>query len=556
MGNDSIAIVLLLVGLLIISVTAVVVFRRRRVQRASKSRANVAPVARSRFDSTVSIRAPKLGVAASLTALSGPLTGTHIDLKTARFTLGRKPDSTVVIDDDLVSRQHALIERRGSEYILYDRSSTNGCYVNGKPIYQYTLKAGDQIQIGPVILVFNLPGLIQNIPAQPISLEPVAPLPPQAYDLIDYDLVQPPLGKGSAALVYRGYARPDRTPVAIKILSSRDRYFRDQFKMALELAQTLQHPHITRIYGGGQCRQGNWYIAVEYNEGGSLRDRLTIGQGLPLPEIVRSMGQTCEALAYAHRRGIYHRDLKPENVMFSKVDEVKLGDFGVARIVAHKTITARGMLVGTPEYMSVEQIRGQDTDERSDLYSMGIVLYEMLTGRRPFEAADPLAVLDQQLHVLPPPPSQFNRFLPDGLDAIALRALAKDPAARFQSAEELARALSYTGPFSTGENALPATENAPLGGARLVVFQSGKAIPLTTEAEVVLGREKINPNSSDNLISRQHARIWCQNGYWLEDLNSANGTFVNGVRIWQGEPVLLRPGSVIVMGNTQINFEI
>src|SRR3972149_2354304 len=150
MGNDSIAIVvLLLIGLLIISVPVAVVYRRRRVQRISEPRATVAPAAQPRFDSTVSIRAPKVGVTASLTAFSGPLTGTHIDLKTSRFTLGRSPDSTVVIDDDLVSRQHALIERRGSEYILYDRSSTNGCYVNGKPVYQYTLKAGDQIQIGP-----------------------------------------------------------------------------------------------------------------------------------------------------------------------------------------------------------------------------------------------------------------------------------------------------------------------------------------------------------------------------------------------------------------------
>ena len=555
MGNNSIVIVVM-VGLLLIVAAGVVVYRRRVVQRTAKLAATAAPVARSRFDSTVSIRVPTPGVTASLTAISGPLAGTHIDLKTTRLTLGRNPDSAGVIEDDLVSRQHALIERRGSEYVIYDRSSANGCYVNGKPVYQYTLKAGDQIQIGPAILVFNLPGPIQSISTQPISLEPAAPLPPQAYDLADYDLEPPPLGKGSAALVYRGYTRTDRTPVAIKILSSRDRYFRDQFKMALELAQTLQHPHITRIYGGGQCRQGNWYIASEYNEGGSLRDRLTIGRGLPMPAIVRSMGQACNALAYAHRRGIYHRDLKPENVMFSKVDEVKLGDFGVARIVAQKSITARGMLVGTPEYMSVEQIRGQETDERSDLYSLGIILYEMLTGRRPFEATDPLAVLDQQLHVVPPPPSQFDRFLPEGLDAITLRALAKDPAARFQSAEELARALGYTGPFSTGDSASPITDHPLASGARLVVFQSGKAIPLTAEAEVVLGREKLNPNSSDNLISRQHARIWFQNSYWLEDLNSANGTFVNGVRVWQGEAVLLRPGSVIVMGNTQMNFEI
>ena len=346
--------------------------------------------AEGRNEATSVIRFPKPAVQPYLIANGGAFNGKPLNLTGKQITIGRSPDNAIVVDEDLVSREHALIELQREGYVLHDRGSTNGTYVNGQQIYQHLLQPGDQIQIGPVTLALTLPG--QSVAIKPNG--PAVPKPverPKAYELGQYELKQL-LGEGGAAKVYYGISKRDQRPVAIKILNSTDPYFLSKFKMELEIGQTLRHPYITAIYGGGQTRQGAWYIVMELNDGRSLRDRLPQGHALPVEEAIRIIGQTCDALMYAHRRGVYHRDLKPENLMFSSNHAVKLSDFGIARIAARKTVTSHGMLVGTAEYMSVEQARGREIDGRSDLYSLGIVLYEMLTGRRPFEGTEPLAI--------------------------------------------------------------------------------------------------------------------------------------------------------------------
>jgi serine/threonine protein kinase len=287
---------------------------------------------------------------------------------------------------------------------------------------------------------------------------------------------------------------------------------------------------------------------------------LSAGRILGLDETVRIIGQTCDALNCAHRHRIYHRDIKPENIMFSRAAGVKLGDFGIARIASRRTITQQGVFIGTAPYMSFEQARGwQDIDGRSDLYSLGIVLYEMVTGQLPF-TGEPLFIIEQHLRHYPPPPSQLNPSLPSWMDDVVMRALDKDRNRRFQTAEEMARALGYQEPMHEDNEPVtqpPQPVAPPRGQPRLVVFVGGQPsgqIPLARQA-VELGRETGVFAYEDSTMSRRHARVYWNSYNWvIEDLNSSNGTFLNGQRIWQ--PEVLLPEATITLGDTQLRFEV
>lgn len=501
--------------------------------------------------------------AAHLACIAGPAKGQRHELRTSQISIGRTPENMIVVQDDWVSRQHAMIECRNDQFVLYDLGSSNGTYVNGQQVSQYVLQAGDQVQIGPSVFVFTPPQYTGPVTSKPVRVASQVHPAHVAYDLGEYELARR-LGEGGAATVYQGHARRDRQTVAIKVLHSGDPYFQLKFRQELEIGKTMIHPHITRIYGGGQSRdQGAWYIVMEFNAGGDLRERLYPERPLPFEEVIRIAGQTCDALYYAHQRGIYHRDMKPENILFSQSGDVKLSDFGIARIATRRTITSRGVLIGTTEYMSYEQARGHDIDGRSDVYSMGIVLYEMLAGRRPFDG-EPLAVLEKHLSEYPPPPSHINPSLPGWVDDVVMTAIEKDISRRFQSTEELAQALGYREPFH-GDGYEPdiqasvpddyaAAQPSQASGACLVDQRSGHSIALGS-TPVLLGQEGINPDLNDMCISRQHARIVWNGAYWIEDMNSTNGTFVNGARIWPGQPTMLQPGDVITLGYTQMRFE-
>jgi hypothetical protein len=219
-----------------------------------------------------------------------------------------------------------------------------------------------------------------------------------------------------------------------------DTEFVNRFKQEATAAAALRHPNILVIYDIGEADNLH-YIATEFLEGQTLEQVLKQSGALPLPRVVKIVQQLASALDTAHQHGLIHRDVKPSNVFIGPRDHVTLTDFGIVKAMSATRLTRTGMLVGTPEYMSPEQAEGLPLDWRSDLYSLGVVVYEMLTGQAPFSAPTPNAVL--YAHVNKPPAllSQLNPVIPKPVEAVVLRALAKRPDDRFQSVAEFASAL-------------------------------------------------------------------------------------------------------------------
>jgi serine/threonine protein kinase len=277
---------------------------------------------------------------------------------------------------------------------------------------------------------------------------------------------------------------------------------------------------------------------------------------MPLDFAVSVIGQTCEALEFAHERGVIHRDIKPENIMISASEGVKVVDFGISKLANAPVKTTSGLLMGTPYYMSYEQAQGIAVVPGSDIYSLGIVLYEMLTGQWPFEG-DPLTVVGKHLTDTPLAPRQLNPKIPSELNGAILRALEKDQARRFRHARAFAEAIGYRAD-QTLHVAIPVlTRSAPAPRAvnpRLVVTSgSMKGKVLACGAGTALSRSAVDPN--DGLISRQHARL-VQSGdqFFIEDLGSRNGTYVNGERLTGRRR--LKPKDQVLLGTTHLIFEV
>jgi serine/threonine-protein kinase len=252
------------------------------------------------------------------------------------------------------------------------------------------------------------------------------------------------LGQGAMGVVYKAVdPLIDRT-VAIKTINldlSRDELesFEKRFQREVQSAGKLNHPNIVTVYDVGRT-EGVAYMAMEFLEGKELREILDSGVVLPVEKVVHIAAQICDGLAFAHEHGIIHRDIKPANVMVMKNGMVKITDFGIAQ-VSSASRTMAGMVMGSPKYMSPEQVVGQTVDGRSDIFSLGVVLYEMLTGKTPFVGDNISAIMYQILNEEPIPPKAFNQNIPDSLNYVTLRALAKHPDARYQTAKELGRDL-------------------------------------------------------------------------------------------------------------------
>jgi tRNA A-37 threonylcarbamoyl transferase component Bud32 len=251
------------------------------------------------------------------------------------------------------------------------------------------------------------------------------------------------IGGGGMATVYKAYQSSADRFVAVKVIRadlSRDTALRERFEREARMIARLEHPAILPIYDVGE-QDGVPFLVMRYVEGGSLSDRISAGR-LSLRQAVEYVAQLGEALAYAHQQGIIHRDIKPANVLVTPRGHVLLSDFGIAKILADESgLTSTGMLIGTPFYMAPEQIQGKPVDARADMYSLGIVLYECLIGRRPFEAETPWAVLDMQLRDALPPPRALRPDIPESLERVILKATAKQPEHRFESMEALVLAL-------------------------------------------------------------------------------------------------------------------
>lgn len=254
-------------------------------------------------------------------------------------------------------------------------------------------------------------------------------------------------GQGGMAEVYKGYHPLIDRYVAVKVLRpalASDEEFRRRFQREATAVAAMRHPNIVQLYDFGQIGE-RFYMAMEYIEGGTLRDRLrTLSEGnrrLPPAEVVAIVRGIAAALDYAHQRGIVHRDVKPANVMFTRDGDPVLTDFGIARMLGEGSVTMAGVSIGTPDYMSPEQARGEPATPASDIYSLGVMVYEMLTGRRPFSAETPLGVIAQHLQGGFPSPRNVDPSFPKALESVLRRALAKEPAARYPTAGELAREL-------------------------------------------------------------------------------------------------------------------
>ena len=266
------------------------------------------------------------------------------------------------------------------------------------------------------------------------------------------------LGAGGMANVYLAEDQELGRGVAIKILNDRhanDEQFVERFRREAKNAAALSHPNIVSIYDRGEA-EGTYYIAMEYLDGRTLKELIVQRGPAPVTVSFEYARQVLSALRFAHRHGIVHRDIKPHNVLVDAEGRVKVTDFGIARAGASQ-MTEAGSIVGTAQYLSPEQARGTDVDQRSDLYSLGVVLYELLTGTLPFNGDTPVEIAMKHLSTVPEPPSERRPDIPRDLDLIVMRALAKDPDDRYASAEEMDADLER---FLRGAAISPLTEES------------------------------------------------------------------------------------------------
>jgi eukaryotic-like serine/threonine-protein kinase len=246
------------------------------------------------------------------------------------------------------------------------------------------------------------------------------------------------LGSGGMADVYLAEDQELGRRVALKLLDERhasDEQFVERFRREAQSAAGLNHPNIVSIFDRGRA-EGTYYIAMEYLDGRTLKELLVRNGPTPVPIAIDYARQILGALAFAHRNGIVHRDIKPHNIVVGGDGRLKVTDFGIARSGTSQ-MTEVGSIVGTAQYLSPEQARGAPVDPRSDLYSLGVVLYEMLTGKVPFTGDTPVEIAMKHLSQVPKPPSEWREQVPHDLDAVVMRALAKDPEQRYGSAEEM-----------------------------------------------------------------------------------------------------------------------
>jgi serine/threonine-protein kinase len=256
-----------------------------------------------------------------------------------------------------------------------------------------------------------------------------------------------PLGRGGMARVYRAYHPQLDRYVAIKVLRSDlvdDEEFLVRFRREAQAVAALRHPNIIQVYDF-DVQDGFTYMVMELLEGDTLKARLNDyrvrDEHIPYGDMARILLDTLNGLAYAHSEGMIHRDVKPANIMLTRHGQAVVTDFGIAQMVGSTQLTAAGALMGTLNYIAPEQGLEGRSDARSDIYSLGIVLYEMLTRRTPFDADTPLAILMKHLRDPLPLPRQVDPDIPEPLERVVLKALAKDPDDRFQGAEEMAQAL-------------------------------------------------------------------------------------------------------------------
>lgn len=277
-----------------------------------------------------------------------------------------------------------------------------------------------------------------------------------------YRVVQQ-LGHGGMSTVYKAYHAALDRHVALKVLHPAfkgDSNFLERFQREARIVAKLTHPHIVPVYDFSE-HEGTPYLVMRYIEGRTLKAELAEQGPLPLERIVRILRPVCDALEYAHGQGILHRDVKPSNILLSQEGRTYVTDFGLARMVlAGDSTISQDRMIGTPQYISPEQAKGDALDRRTDLYSLGVVVFEMLTGFVPYQADTPFAVVHDHIYSPLPLPSSFNPEVPPAVEQAVLKALAKTPDDRYQDAGDLLRALEAAS--QRAPTAPPAVEGVPV----------------------------------------------------------------------------------------------
>ncbi len=285
------------------------------------------------------------------------------------------------------------------------------------------------------------------------------------------------LGKGGMGKVYKAQDTDLKEKVAIKLLRSEiaaDKKTIERFRNELKFARKIRHKNVCQMYDLNK-EKGAHYITMEYVDGKDLKSMIRMMGQLSSGKTIFIAKQVCEGLVEAHRLGVVHRDLKPQNIMVDEEGNARIMDFGIARSLKTKGITAAGVMIGTPEYMSPEQVEGKEVDQRSDIYSLGVILYEMVTGRVPFEGDTPFTIGVKHKSESPKDPKDFNTQLPEDLNLVILRCLEKDKEKRYQSAGEVRAELTRI------EKGIPTTE-----------IEIPKRKPLTSrEITVTFGLKKL-----------------------------------------------------------------
>ena len=326
----------------------------------------------------------------------------------------------------------------------------------------------------------------------------------EASKLGRFELVSE-IGRGAMGIVYKAKDPMLERTVAIKTINlTMDKdgaeMYEKRFYQEARAAGGLNHPNIVTIYDIGRS-ENLCYMAMEYIEGAELRTLLLPGKPLPVAKALSIAAQVAEGLAYAHERGVVHRDIKPANIMVPESGPVKITDFGIARMRSSNVQTQTGMMMGSPKYMSPEQVIGKRADHRADIFSLGVILYEMLTGAAPFTGESVNAVMYQIVNFVPPAPSAINPAAPLALDQIVARMLAKALDERAQSATEIARSLreceqqaSAAPASASATSTLPLPGLAP-GATPAVVDREVKSAVLSQTVERSRRAESTDPEA-------------------------------------------------------------
>ena len=309
------------------------------------------------------------------------------------------------------------------------------------------------------------------------------------------------LGRGAMGVVYRAMDPVIGRTVAVKTIRLSEEgtgltrpELLARFQTEARAAGLLTHPNIVVVYDAGE-ENGLYFITMELVEGKSLQALLDGGHAFPVPRVIRILEQTCSALQFAHERNIVHRDVKPANLMLTADDTVKVTDFGTAKILQFGTVQQTAHVMGTPSYMSPEQVKGRPVDGRSDIFSIGVMLYEMLTGEKPFPGQSITTVIYKIVNEEPIPPRQINPSIHPGLNDIVLRALAKEPEVRYQSCRELLEDLRNYRALGGNERNPDATMISPRPGAML---------PLNAELDGLRGAHAEDPMTAATVRSLQN----------------------------------------------------